>query len=255
MMQRTFLTAAIIGFILVAAPQFSFGQTTDSLAAEVEALKKGQEALQQDITKILEILEEVRPQKPKPFEPLSVSLDGVPFKGDPNAKVTIVEFTDYQCPFCSRHTTQTLPQLLKEYVETGKVRYYLREFPLKSIHPQAAKAAEAAQCAKDQGKYWEMHDVLFQNQRRLSDLDLLGYAEKLTLEPSAFRECLNSGKYTARVDADLQAGMAGGVAGTPSFFLGLTDPNDDSKIMATEFLRGAQPYAAFKNSLDKLLAD
>jgi protein-disulfide isomerase len=93
-----------------------------------------------------------------------VAIGDAPVKGNPNAKLTLIEFSDYQCPFCRRHAENTLPSLDKEYIATGKVRYVFHDFPLEAIHPQAFKAAEAAHCAGEQQKYWEMHGRLFANQ-------------------------------------------------------------------------------------------
>ena len=166
----------------------------------------------------------------------------------------MVEFTDYQCPFCRRHKTNTFSKILKDYVETGKVKYHLGQFPLGSIHPRAAAASQAALCGADQGKYWEMHDEIFNNQRKLSDEDLAGYAEGIGLDVALFNDCLTSGKHALKVKADLEQGTKAGVRGTPSFVLGLTDPDSDEKFRATVFLRGAQPYAAFQKALDALLA-
>jgi protein-disulfide isomerase len=106
-----------------------------------------------------------------------LSVDGAPSMGNGDAKVTLIEFSDYQCSFCGRHFSQTLPRLMTEYVKTGKVKYVLRDFPLEPIHPLAFKAAEAARCASDQGKYWEMHDRLFSNQQALGPKDLPRHAE------------------------------------------------------------------------------
>ena len=228
-------------------------QTAD-LGAEIEALKKGQAAIQKDVAEIKKMLVAMQPAKPKPFAPLDISLKGAPFQGSADAKVAVVEFTDYQCPFCKRHKTGTLPALTKEYIDTGKIKYIMRQFPLKSIHKQAAKASAAALCAGDQGKYWEVSDKIFANQRKIADADLLGYAEESGVDKTQFTECVESDKYAAQVDKDVAEGMKGGVRGTPSFFLGLTDPNDDTKFRATQFLRGAQPFAAFKRVIDKLLA-
>src|SRR5262245_33844923 len=94
-----------------------------------------------------------------------LSLDGVPVMGDPKARVAIVEFGDYQCPFCVMHANQTLPLIALDYVKTGKVRYFLKDFPIEAVHAQAFKEAEAAHCAGEQGRYWEMHDHLVKNQR------------------------------------------------------------------------------------------
>ena len=114
-----------------------------------------------------------------------VATDGAPSRGKADARVTIVEFTDYQCPFCSRYVRETYPQLDKEYVQTGKVKYVLRDLPLEAIHPLAMKAAEAAHCAGEQGKYWEMHDRLFANQTELARTDLAKHAQALGLDAAA----------------------------------------------------------------------
>jgi len=223
------------------------------LREQVQALKVGQKSIQDDVADIKKMLEAMRPKKPEPFKPIDVSLEGTPVMGKADAKVTIVEFTDYQCPFCGRHFKSTLPQIVKNYVEAGKVRYAVREFPLTSLHPRAAKAAEAALCAGDQGKYWEMHDLIFKNQRTLQDEALLSNAETLALDKPAFQACLESSEHAGQVKQDVQFGAKAGVRGTPSFVLGLTDPKDENKFVATEFLRGAQPYAAFEKAIDGLL--
>lgn len=257
-LSRFVLFAALGAISLAASRQPLQAQSSGELGElkqEIEALKKGQHAIQSDVAEIRKLLEASQPKKPEPFKPLEVSLDGTPVMGEADAKVTIVEFTDYQCPFCARHFSGTLPQIVKNYVETGKVRYALREFPLTSIHPRATKASEAALCAGDQGKYWEMHDLIFKNQRKLSDADLLAHSETLALDKSGFQSCLESGKYTEQVKNDVQFGAKAGVRGTPSFVLGLTDPNNSKKFTATEFLRGAQGYAAFEKAIEALLAN
>ena len=146
-----------------------------------------------------------------------------------------------------------MPQIEKDYIETGKVKYVVRDFPLESIHPQAFKAHEAANCAGEQGKYWEMHNRLFANQRALGLKALPGHAKAIGLDLPTFEVCLSSGKHSSEIRADLEEGIKAGVRGTPSFLLGLTEPNS-SKIKATQLIRGAQPYSRFKQAIDKLLA-
>ncbi len=158
--------------------------------------------------------------------------------GDPNAPVVIVEFSDYQCPFCQRHFQQVLPELQK-MVDAGEVQYVFKDFPLTSIHPQAPKAAEAARCAGDQDAYWEMHDKLFENQggwsgNPASNDVFKGLADELGLDGAEFATCLDSGKYTAAVEANLQEGVGYGVRGTPAFFIN------------RELLPGAYPIEAFQ---------
>ncbi len=231
----------------------------DALKAEIQALRAGQAAIQKDLAAIKEILvratrgqSQARAQTK--FEPLDLGIAGAATLGAAIAPVTLVEFTDYQCPYCRRYNLQTKPQLIKDYVEAGKLRYVLREFPIESIHPRAFKAAEAALCAGDQDRYWDMNALFFRNQKRLRPEDLVRHAETLGLDMAGFRDCLDGGKYTQRVRDDLRDGTAAGVRGTPSFFLGLTDPDDPSKIKATKFLRGAQPYLVFKQAIDALIA-
>ncbi len=174
-------------------------------------------------------------------------VDDDAIKGDVNAPVTIVEFSDYECPFCGRHFSQTYSQLVSQYVDSGKVRIVYRDFPL-AFHPQAQKAAEAAECAGDQGKYFEMHDKLFQNQASLSVETSKKLAVELGLDATAFNDCLDSSKHAAEVNKDLQDGSAAGVQGTPGFFIGKTDGNSAQQIS------GAYPFATFQQVIDEELA-
>lgn len=170
-----------------------------------------------------------------------VSADDDAVLGDPNAPVTIIEFSDYQCPFCQRFWSESLPLIKKNYIETGKAKLVYRDFPL-GFHQYAQKAAEAAECAGDQGKYWEMHDTLFANINSLTINDLKGYAADLGLNTADFNKCLDTGKYTSEVQADLADGSAAGVSGTPSFFI------NGVQIV------GAQPYSAFQQAIEAALA-
>ena len=150
-----------------------------------------------------------------------------------------MEFTDYQCPFCGRHFRQTLPQILNGY--EGEVRYVIINYPISVIHPFAQKASEAAECAYDQGEFWEYHDLLFQNQQALDTEALKGYASGLGLDPDAFDTCLDSGEKEQQVLADFQLGQDYGVTGTPTFFVN------------GRRVRGAQPFASFKTLIDTAL--
>ena len=190
-----------------------------------------------------------------PDNPTTVSIEGGAVKGNPNAKVTLVEFTDYQCPFCGRYFRETLPQIVDEYVKTGKLRYVLRDLPLQSIHPFATKAAEAADCAGEQGKYWEMHDRLFANQNALATAQLSEHAKAIGLEMAKFNNCIESGKFADKVRKDVADAQQAGASGTPTFFIGLTDPDPkSSEIKAVRKIVGAQSYAVFKAAIDDLLA-
>ncbi len=168
---------------------------------------------------------------------VKVAAEG-PSQGPAAAPVTIVEFSDYECPFCSR-AEETVKEVMKTY--EGKVRLVYRDFPL-PFHPHAQKAAEAAHCAEDQGKYWDMHGRLFANQQKLGEDDLKEHAKSLGLDAAKFERCLASGEKAAVVEANKKAGAEVGVTGTPAFFI--------NGIL----LSGAQPIGEFKSIIDKELA-
>jgi len=172
----------------------------------------------------------------------NVDEDDDPFVGKKDAPVTIVAFEDYQCPFCQRAFQQTFPLIKKDYIDTGKVKYVLRDFPL-SFHPNAEPAAQASECADEQGKFWEYHDKLYENQQTLGTELYLKLANDLKLDAAKFKQCIESGKYKEEVQKDLDYGQSIGVSGTPSFFInGIR-------------LVGAQPYEAFKQAIDAELAN
>jgi len=194
-------------------------------------------------------------QSPRPNpESIFQSLDGAPALGDEKAPVTIVEFSDFECPYCGQHANQVLPQIIKDYVNTGKVRYVIRDLPIESIHPQAFKAAVAARCAAEQGKYWEMHDRLFKNQQFFVVTQLTGHADALGLDPARFQLCLDTGKYDAEIRNNIRDAVKAGVRGTPTFFVGRADTEASGKKSITT-LSGAQPFAAFQRTLDQMLSD
>src|SRR5712691_3593908 len=184
--------------------------------------------------------------------PVRTSLGDGPTLGRADAPVTLVEFSDYQCPFCLRFFATTLSALKKHYVDTGKVRYVFRDFPLDQMHPQARKAAEAAHCAGEQGKYWEMHEVLFQNQRALEPPKLSEHARALGLDGARFDQCLTSSTHAARVSQGLTDGQAAGVQGTPGFVVAKTRAGD---TVEGALVVGAQPVEVFRKLIDQLLAE
>jgi protein-disulfide isomerase len=168
-----------------------------------------------------------------------VDVDDDPARGPENALVTIIEFSDYQCPFCKRYVDQTLPLILDTYGD--RVRYVFRDFPIARSHPQATRAAEATQCAYEQGRFWEYHDLLFQNQGRLDEASLREHAGSLGLEQSTFDQCLESGKYSQEVQDDFTDGQAYGVTGAPTFFI------NGRKLV------GAKPFPTFQEVIEEEL--
>lgn len=193
------------------------------------------------------------PADNEPTTIAQVSIDDDTILGDKNAPVTIIEFSDYQCPFCRRSYTQVMPQVIANFVNTGKARLVFRDFPLTSIHPGALPAAMAAECADDQGKYWEMHDKIFDEQNKLgqgsvpfTNEDLKKWASELGLNTDDFNSCLDSNKYAKEVEADFADGNSYGVSGTPTYFIG--NDKDGYKIIG-----GAQPYEVFDQAINSYL--
>lgn len=184
---------------------------------------------------------------PQVGQPVAVPLSDEPAKGSPDAPVTIVEYSDFQCPFCLRHFQQTLPQL-QSYIDAGQVRYVFKDFPIHSIHPQAQKAHESARCARELGgdeAFWTMHDLLFINQEQWagnpSHVEVFkSLAAEMDLSQSEFDECLDSGRYADAVNAQVNEGAQLGVRGTPSFFIN------------GQPLVGAQPFAVFQQAIEAL---
>jgi len=152
--------------------------------------------------------------------PVNVSVDDDPALGPADAPVTIVEFGDFQCPGCGQFNTQILPQILSNYGD--RVRFVFRDFPLTSIHQYALKAAEAADCANEQGAYWKYWGLLYQNQSALDDASLKGYASSLGLDTAVFNTCLDSEKYRSEIAKDYQDAIAAGAPGTPTFAVGVS---------------------------------
>jgi len=196
-----------------------------------------------------------QPSQPTQQQPskVQVSVDDDAGKGNKNADVYVIEFSDFQCPFCRRFYTQTLTQLEDEYIKTNKIYFVYRDFPLDSIHPGATPAAQASECADDQGKFWEMHNKMFDEQDKIgqgtvqfSDGDLKKWASEIGLNTQTFNQCLDSEKHAQEVQKDFQDGVTAGVTGTPTFFIG------NSKDGYTAIV-GAQPYSVLKQVIDSLL--
>lgn len=186
---------------------------------------------------------------PAPAEELSVSIDGSPSLGDPNAPVVMVEFTDYQCPFCGRFHKQTFPEIRKKFIDTGKVRYVVRDLPLR-FHANAEKAAQAAHCAAEQGDYWAMWDTLFANADALEAEKLPGYGEAAGLDEEKLRQCLDSGRHLETIRASLADAKRLGITGTPSFVIGKA--SDDGVVKGPKLV-GARPYPAFEQWISNAL--
>jgi len=257
-MQRFLSRLNLIAVILVMAATTACSAQSasngDSLEAQVKALKEEVATLRKELDEVL-ALDPIKAliAENRPLD-LTMSVEGAPALGSADAKLTLVEFSDFQCPYCGRHVANTYPSLKEEYVDTGQMRYVFRDFPL-SNHQLAPKAAEAAHCAGEQGKFWEMHDELFANQRALQPDQLPVYASNVGVSDMAkFQECLDSGRMAPVVAANMAEGAKLNIRGTPSFGIGYTEDGGEN-VRIVKLLRGALPLPQFKAAIDELLYD
>jgi len=248
--KKSTFNGLLIGIIiLVGVTAFFAGSYTSNLNSNQISV----EDLDEAIAKLeLKLLQNQLPTK-QAAELVKISIDDDPIIGNPDAPITIVEFSDFQCPFCARFHTQTLPSILEEYIEQGKVKLVFRDFPIQSIHPNALPASVAAECANDQNKFREMHDMLFEKQNEWNKLETTEalslfsqYASEIQLDQEILDSCLTSGKHIPEIKKDLDDGREYGVTGTPGFFVG----NDQIGFVE---LKGAQPFESFKKVIDAQL--
>lgn len=221
---------------------------TVSGAALAEPMTKAQgDAILKELREIKLLL--ANQQQPQPAAPgqrmpqnLTVKGDAIHVLGKSDAPVTMVEFTDYQCPFCGRFEATTYPEIKKNYIDTGKLRLIVRDLPLEGLHPYAMKAAQAVHCASDQGKFWEMHDVLFKNQNKLDADSLNGYATSdLGLNGDKFKKCMAEGNHLKQIAAEARYAQSLGITGTPTFIIGKTAGDS----VEGRLVVGALPYENF----------
>lgn len=247
--KKSTFQALVISVIAVSIVAAFFAGSYIGLKSEELTKAELNEAIAKLESKIVKTQQVEQPK----IEPIMISADDDPVRGDQDAPITIVEFSDFQCPFCARFQIQTLPLILEQYVETGKVKFVYRDFPIQNSHPNAMPAAAASECAHEQDKYWEYHDALFENQAVWNKVEITSaitifkeFATELNLNQEQFDSCLDSGKYIEEIKNDLNDGRNYGITGTPGFFIG----NDDVGFVK---LNGAQPFEAFKSVIDSQL--
>jgi protein-disulfide isomerase len=252
----------LVGFCLLVAAGTSLTPAfcdTETTAADTTAPANNQDATQailQELREIRRVLEKIeqqglaeparRPDTPKTAS-VSISKENT-ILGAADAPVTVVEFTDYQCPFCKRFVQTTFPLLKREFIDTGKVRWIVRDLPL-GFHPNANKAAQAAHCAGEQGKFWEMRDTLFRNNANLGIEQLPGYAREIGLDGKAFDACLSSDRHQTQIDLDSQEANRVRITGTPSFVIGKTAGD----TVSGQLVIGAQAQAVFTAAIQRII--
>jgi protein-disulfide isomerase len=256
------LAIAVMTLCLV-SPVLAQSPSEQAIQQELARLREAQQAIAKDVEAIRTMLQQAMGPRPAPaaaagaampaagVQPMTIA--GRPSKGSPRARVTVVEYSDYECPYCGQYVAQVYPQIDRDYIKTNKIQYVFKNLPIEQLHRQSFKAHVAAACAGDQQRYWDMHDRLFADQRNLSLDRFVELASMLNLDPVAFRACVESTKHEAMIREDINEARSGGVGGTPVFVLAYTDPKGQT-ITPARVIVGAQPFEAFKEAIDALLA-
>ena len=249
-MHRTLKTILLLPAVMLLACSQPAAQSQQQ---ELEALRKEIEALKRDMAEVREFLKVVTKGQfgAARIEDKTIDLTGAPANGQASAKITLVEISDYHCPFCRRHFQQTQPQLYSEYVNTGKIRHVFIHYPIDQLHPDAFRSHEAASCAQDQGKFWQLHSKLFETPAKTTD-QIVAIAQTAGLDANALKACMDSGKYSKAVRDSVTKMQELGADSTPLFLVGMTPANGEP-MKVVQVIKGAYPFAEFKTRLDALL--
>jgi protein-disulfide isomerase len=243
------LAAAVLAVVLLLAP------ATTPVRAQDTITREQADTLIKEIRELRRILESLRAPAgrgaPAPDEKVRIDLTGVNSLGKADAPLTLVEFTDLECPYCRTFHVSTFERIKKEYIDTGKIRFVSRDFPL-DFHPNARPAAQAVRCAGEQGKFWEMRHHVTLHAGALNSALYERLARELKLDLPRFTTCAGSDSHKEAIDRDMAEGMSAGVTGTPSFVLGKTVPGTTLEGIR---IVGAQPYQAFDTRIKALLAE
>ena len=208
---------------------------------------------QQILASLDELKKMMKPPGPPALKPPpTMSVAGELYKGEPAAKVAIIEYADFQCPFCRRFESQVYPNIRDSYIRTGKLKYFHRDMPL-VFHQGAMPAARAVHCASEQGKFWEMHDSLLGDAASLTPADIDDRAGKLGINVSALDKCISSDRFADIIQRGITEASTMQISGTPTFIFGMLDA-DGNVMSVKKTVVGASPFEAFKAAIDPLLA-
>lgn len=229
-------------------------QSSSTNGTDLASIKQQMDALTKQQQQILDKLNDLERSLLGRTEPLPSTTDvsGERFRGASSARVVIIEYGDFECEFCGQFERETYPQILKNYIETARVKYIYRDLPLH--HPHAMLAARASRCAGDQGKYWEMHDALFANQANLATEHITELAVSLGLDQGKFAACMASDRFTREIEASASQAQSLGMTGTPSFIIGTLQGDSSTTLRIDSRFVGAVPYERLSTDLDRLLA-
>jgi protein-disulfide isomerase len=241
----------ILKKLLIAMIGASLVMTSGAVLAAAMTKEQG-DAILKELREIKQLLAKPRqqqaPSAPQMPENMTVKGDVQYVLGKSSAPLVMVEFTDYQCPFCGRFETTTFSELKKNFIDTGKLRLMVRDMPL-DFHPFALKAAQSVRCAGDQGKFWEMKELVFKNQNKIDVDSLAGYAKDLSLNGDTFKSCMADGKHLKEIGDDVKYAQSLGINGTPTFVLGkAVGDSVEGRVIV-----GAQPLEVFEAAINEML--
>ena len=243
---RTIAALALTAVVLAAAmPAHADGMTSEQAQQMLDELKAIRKALEQGGQGTAQAA-----PAPAPDDKINMAFPPGGFSlGKANAPLVLVEYTDYQCPFCQQFHNTAYAQIKANYIDTGKIRFVSRDFPL-DFHENARRGANAARCAAEQGKFWELRHTMIVNANQLQQDKIAGYAASVKMDVAKFQSCLAADKYKTAIDKDIAEGTAAGVSGTPSFVLGRMV---DGKLQGVRLV-GAMPYEQFDAKIQEMLA-
>jgi protein-disulfide isomerase len=244
-MKYLFATALATTLVSVVAS----AQSTETAATEPSRVENALRRLEHEVADLRLFLHMVIPSPIQEITPVEVNVEHAPSKGNGTTYV-IIEFGDFQCPYCGQYARTTYRDVLVKLVETGKVKYVFKHLPLESLHQNAFKAAEAAQCAAEQDRFWEMHDQLYANQQALNVSELLNHASRLHLDEPAFKACLEQSQTAPRVRSDVAVANRLGITGTPTFLIG--ELRGETAVV-TRRIAGAQQFGVFQAAIEGLI--
>ena len=250
----TFLPAGP-GLLAQSASRSKAAKPASSLQTQIDELKMIQKQNQKDLEEIKALLKAQagRMESPaaRPQEVFTVNVFGEPFKGDPSARVAILEYSDFDCSYCAKYATEIYPLIDHAYIKAGTVKYFFRDLPLPE-HPSALFKARLARCAGDQERFWEAHDRLFRDQKPFDAAVMAQFIQELKLDEAAFKACISSDRYIDAIQRSANGAARMRINGTPAFIIGALS-QDGGILQAVKVFLGADSFEAFRNTLDGLL--
>jgi protein-disulfide isomerase len=262
-MSRKFQTRFVVALITLACLPISTAiahetnnQQIEGLNAQIKTLQQGQTDLGRQVNEIKALLVSTTKSKAtttsgnRDLKGIPIDIGDNPVMGNAKAKLVMIEYSDYQCPYCARHAVQVLPKIKENFVDTGKIQYAFVDFPLERIHKDAINAARAANCAGEQDNYWDMYSVLFANRKNLKPLS--SFAASIGLDTDRFDACLAQPSGSTEVRNDMSSASRIGVSTTPSFVFALRDEANGT-LKGMRFVRGALSFERFQTEIEQLL--